>query len=331
MRIAIHPRLVEEAVFHACRASAARGDPAPGEWLRRALERAYSLPEGTERDLRFERVHGVAFRRMGLARALHSVFAAHPALARAEGPVRVGPAPGPAKEGVDLHGRREDDGRAVRSVVASLLPATLADPDKAARRLHRDASKTADLLDPAFGWREEAPEPTPARRESVRLRYGAAWDAWTDGRLERRGLPVPVPQDRALGDFAAVFAPALGEEGTGAAFRALRDAPSLTHDDILRWARDPSGLPGAGTGTDAGDRAPRGGVLPGSPCPFCRFPTHDWVLDPAALPPGVLAAARGSDPDWEPDRGLCGQCALLFAGRVRKTDSLTRSNTTTAL
>jgi hypothetical protein len=308
MRIALHPGLVEEAVFLACRAAGARGDPAPGAWLRRALERGYALPEGTERDLRFERVHAVAFRRMGLARPLRDLFAAHPALARADGPVRVGPAPARAREGVDLHERTGEDGRRLRSVVASVLPGTLAAPGGAAARLHRDAAKTADLLDPAFGWTPEAPEPTPARREAVRRRYGAAWDARTDGRLERRGLPVPVPRERAEREFAEAFAPALGEEGAATAFRALRDGAAGTHADLLRAARDPPTLLPAG-----GPAAPPPGFLPGGPCPFCRFPTHDWVPDPAAIHERLLAILRESLPGWEPGLGVCGQCLAIHA------------------
>ena len=73
-----------------------------------------------------------------------------------------------------------------------------------------------------------------------------------------------------------------------------------------------------GEGTDrGGGRAERGtSWSPGSPCPFCRFPTHDWEPDPAGLPAGLLAEARTSDPAWTPDRGICGQCSLLFRGRV---------------
>ncbi len=304
MRISIHPRLVEEAVFQACRRA-----PEGGEWLRRSLDRAYRLPEGAERDLRFERVHAVAFRRMGLAKALHGIFAAHPALALAEGAVRIGPAPGRAKEGVDLHERLGVDGRRVRSVLASVLPATLSDPAAAARRLHRDAMKTADLLDPAFAWTEEPAEPTPARRESVRLRYGAAWDAWTDGRLERRGLPSPVSREEGALSFAMVFVGPLGEEGARAAFEAARAREAWTHAGILALARNPDGR------TPDGGRAT--GRSPGSSCPLCRFPTHDWEPDPAGLPPDVAAAVRRSDAGWTPEQGICGQCTLLFRGQVR--------------
>lgn len=315
MRIAVHPRLVEEAVFHALRAAEARGDPAPGRWLRRRLERGYLLPEGPPRDLRFERAHAVAFRRLGLSRALRDLLAAHPSLARAAGPVRVGPAPGRAKEGVDLHERREAGGGAVRSVLVSVLPATLADPAALGARLHRDAAKVAAMLDPAFGWRAEVPERTPGRRETVRIRYGAAWDAWADGGLERRGLPVPVPRDRAEQDFAEVLAPLLGSEGASEAFRAIRGTDALTHDDLLRFARDPSALPGrtAPTRTPSDDHR---GPAAGSPCPFCRFPTHDWAEEAGILAEGMAEALRGALPGWTPDQGICGQCLLLYRART---------------
>ena len=307
MRIAVHPRLVEEAVFVACRAREAAGDPAPAQWLRRALDRGYRLPPGPERDVRFERAHGVVFRRLGLADALRKLMEAHPGLAAADGPLRVGPAPGRPLEGMDLHERREEDGRTTRAALVSLLPATLADPPLLALRLHRHAAKVADLLDPAFGWKPGGGEASAARRETVRVRYGAAWDAWTDGRLERRGLPVPVARERAEREFTAAFAAALGEEGAAAAFARLRGAERLTHADLLALARDPAGR---------GECSPPSPGVPGGLCPFCRFPTHDWYTDPEDLPAAARAGMAASLPSWSPGEGICGQCALLYRSRA---------------
>ena len=254
---------------------------------------------------------------MGLSRALHDLFAAHPALALAGGPVRVGPAPGRAKEGVDLHARADDAGRPVRAVVASVLPGTLAEPALLARRLHREAAKTADLLDPVFGWSEEPPEPTPARRESVRLRYRAAWDAWTDGRLERRGLPAPESKEEAAKGFVSVLGGVIDPARAAARFEEFRAAGALTHSDLLRFARNPDAEPGAPpSGAEDGAAANRCSPLPGSACPFCRFPTHDWIPEPRLLAAAIQEACRDSLPGWSPDDGICGQCALLFRSRA---------------
>lgn len=327
MRIRVHPRLVEEAVFLACRSRS--GDPLAGAaeaWLRRALERGYGTRPGVARETRFERAHGVVLGRLGLAGALRSLFAAHAALARAEEGIRVGPAAGPGAEGMDLHERREADGSVIRTVLASLLPDTLADPAHLARRMHRHASQMADLLDPAFAWNPGAAEPTPGRRETVRVRYGAAWAAWTDGRLRRRGLPTPVGPERARGEFAEAFAGSLGPVGWPVAFERIRAAEAMTHGDLLRFARDPrSLLDGAGAvreggGGEPGDRA-EPAFLPGGPCPLCRFPTHDWVPEPGALGTALLRAVRASRPAWEPAEGICGHCSLLFGARVRSLPS----------
>ena len=315
MRIEIHPRLVEESVFLALRAG--EGGPAVAEaaaWLRRALDRGYLLPAGSfARARRFERAHAAVFGRLGLASALRRICDAHPALALAEGGVRLGPAPGPGKEGFDLHERTERDGSAARTVLGSLLPESAADPARAARTLHRQAMQVADLLDPAYGWRSGDAEPTPAARERVRVRYGALWDAWTDGRLRRRGLPAPAGPEEGRRAFGEAVATVLSPAEAAAAFAFLDGAGALVHGDLLGWARDLRTLPGAGGKAGAPRRE---GFLPGASCPLCRFPTHDWVADPAALPEGVLAAARVSRPGWVPAEGLCGQCALLYRGRL---------------
>jgi hypothetical protein len=307
---------VEEAVFVACRRAESRGDPGPSEWLHRTLEPAYRLPEGPLRELRFQRVHAVAFRRLGLADALFAFLREHPGLFRADGPVRFGPAEGRAREQMDLHERPEENGRPVRSVLGSVLPATLADPALLAARLHRDALKVEDLLDPDFGWSPSEAESTPARRERVRVRYAAAWNAWTDGRLAGRGLPAPGTPEEAAREFAEAFVPVMGPEAAAALHESVRTASSLSHGSLLRMAR--TGLVDMDRPTAPGRAAP----VPGSPCPFCRFPTHDWEPDAGTLPGAFVRALRDDEPGWSPEQGICAQCAGVY--RSRGTAALSR-------
>jgi hypothetical protein len=52
--------------------------------------------------------------------------------------------------------------------------------------------------------------------------------------------------------------------------------------------------------------------VPGSPCPFCRFPTHDWEPDPGALSAAVIRSLKEADPEWSPAQGICAQCVGVF-------------------
>jgi len=327
MRIAVHARLVEEAVFLTLRRRESRGEPSPGPWLHRRLERAYRLPEGPARNLRFERANAVAFGRLGLEAGLREVLERHPGLARGDGPVRVGPAPRRPKEGMELFLRRERDGAVRRSVLVNLDPSTLAEGGDLPVRLHREARKVADMLDPAFRWEPDPPESTPARRETVRIRYGVIWDAWTDGRLLRQGLPAPGDGRASRVAFAEAFTPLLGPEPASRAFDRAFASEKVTHPELLAWARNPAALPGA-------ERAPVAAVpafaaSPGSPCPLCRFPTHDWYPDPAGFEALHGAAVQACRSDWTSTDGLCGQCALLLRGvpRSAAADPVARPGT----
>jgi hypothetical protein len=318
MRASVDPRLVEETVFLACRAAAARGDPGPSAWRHRALERGYGLPRGPDRERRFERVHGALFRRLGLSEGVLALLRAHPGLGRADGPLRIGRAQGRGREGADLLRAPAPEGGVLRTAAAAVLPETLADAGALAARLHRDLRKVEDLLDPAFGWEPPPAEGTPGRRETEALRYGAAWDAWTDGRILRAGLATPVPWEETERAFARAFAGAVTGDAALRAARALRDAPSMGHAGLRRLAADPSLLAG-----DREDPAPRTGAtpVPGTSCPFCRFPTHDWVPGAAALPDALRRTLAEALPGWAPEQGICGQCLLLY--RSRKPASAT--------
>lgn len=156
----------------------------------------------------------------------------------------------------------------------------------------------------------------PSARRRIRRGNGAAWDAWTDGRLARRGLPAPATGEEGERAFLAVFGAVLDPGDAAAARAALAAAPALTHGDLLGFARDPGTLPGVRAARSPGAAPrPRAPFPPGGPCPLCRFPTHDWVPEPESLPGRILEGARASRPGWTPGDGMCGQCELLFRGR----------------
>ncbi len=311
-RIAVSPDLLEQAVFLACAGAAERGEAAPGEWRHRRLERAYRLRADPAAERRFARVHAVLFRRFGLARALGEVLRAHGLVGGRVSAVRVRTAPGRAAEGIEL--LRSLDGGAPALVIL-LRAATLADPAAVQVRLHRDARKAADLLDPGFRWDGSGEEGSPARRETVRVRYGAAWDAWTDGRLLRRGLPRPVTEAEQAASFAAAFGGALSPAEMEGARRRLAASATLAHGDLLRAARNPGSLvdgPVAAGGGEGRDQGPVGGA----PCPLCRFPTFDWAPPPVAPHPALRAVLEDLRPGWVEADGACRQCVMLASARV---------------
>ena len=50
------------------------------------------------------------------------------------------------------------------------------------------------------------------------------------------------------------------------------------------------------------------GFGPGSLCPLCRFPTHEWAENTEHLSQLV----KEEYPEWEPLQGICTQCANRY-------------------
>jgi hypothetical protein len=296
-RIALHPVLVEEAVW-----AALRGTRAAAEY-QRARDPIYRLPDPEERDAAFARLASAWFDRLSLVEPLRRAVEEQGEALDAAGRILAVPAARDRDQGAELYVAGPED----RSIVVALRPETFVDPDRALPMIRRELTHVADMLDPAFAYEPALPAmPSgPARDRLLQDRYRVLWNCSVEGRLRRRGLVPGTAREALRREFAAVFV-LLGER-TEACFTALFDGPRPPHPDLVAMAMDPR----AGFGLPAGEAAP------GDRCPLCAFPTGDFEPRPDDLPEEARAAIGASFPAWGPDRGLCRQCADLYRARAR--------------
>jgi len=162
----------------------------------------------------------------------------------------------------------------------------------------------ADMLDPAFAYSPVWParQPDPAAINMQRERYRVLWDTWIDGRLARRGALPPGSRERRLAEFTAAF-PVCADAARR--FEEIFDAETQTHAALLEMALNPGAQA-------AGETA---GPARSVPCPLCRFPTFE--LDPGGveMAADVISMVRADFPAWQPEHGLCRQCADLYQAR----------------
>jgi hypothetical protein len=58
-------------------------------------------------------------------------------------------------------------------------------------------------------------------------------------------------------------------------------------------------------------------LMPGFPCPLCRFPTYSWVEDMGTkVEPYVLDFIRENHPGWDVDFGACDRCVEVYKLRA---------------
>lgn len=294
--LAFHPQLVEEAVWEAV-----RGRPAETAYH---AERApiYLVADPEERDRAFALLHARWFARLGLGEAVRRACREQEDALAGLKRCLVGPARRRSDEGAELYVASPAD----RSVVISLRPGTLAEPEAALPFLRRELLHVADMLDPGFRYEPRLPRRTigPAEDRLLQDRYRLLWDCTVDGRLAAAGLLDPLTRERRLAAFMGSFA-CLGD-AAGACFARLFDGPRPTHPRMVTMAADPAagfgvaGVPGAGRGR----------------CPLCGFQAVRLIRDPGEFPEGVLPAIRADAPGWVPEHGACGQCADLYAARM---------------
>ncbi len=295
-------RLVEEAVLlRMC------GHPEEARF-RRGRDRIYEVADGEDREKQFSEYHAAWFRRLHLGQPLAAAFAEQPSLVLQSRRCCVAPAISPRDEGADLHETlclQPEKTSGDRVVLIRLTPTRLLDPASLRPWLRHELTHIADMLDPRFGYEPRLPksELGPAVDNLVRERYRVLWDTWIDGRLWRRGWAPEGVREKRWEEFATTFSSR--EPATEERFQQLFDSDSQTHAELVAFARNPATAIGR---TRAGGP---GGMV----CPLCRFPSFHLLGSSVSLPPEAREEIAVDFPQWQPEQGICLQCADLYRAR----------------
>lgn len=296
------PRLVEEAVLTALRGAAREAA------FRAERDRAYEVADPDAREARFRALHATWLDRLGLSAPLAVALREEPAVTRDVGRLVATLAPSARDEGADLFvaAGSETPDRARRTVVFRIRPQTLADPDRLLALCRRELAHVADLLDPAFGYAPGAlsTDPGDPPEPLLRERYRVLWRLRVEGRLARRGVPLPGDPAERIRGLRATF-PMLGARVEDLLERLLTGTLA-THGALAAVARGPERALGL----------VRRGPHPGERCPLCRCPTHAFEPDPQTLSRAARERIVQGFPEWEPAHGLCRQCADLYRARA---------------
>ncbi len=286
------PRLVEDSVLLAIESVT------PKERRAFRLERdpLYELEDGDEREARFHALHNRWFLRLGLVEGVRDSLAREPSIAAGTRRCLVVPVARAREEYADLKPDRRGEGPP--TLLLALRVTTLVDRNRLLPFLRRELVHAADMLDPTFGFEPKLPllDGSAALENLLRQRYRTLWDTTIDGRLLAAGdLPAEaeaVSRRKFFGAFSMLGDSA--ERWFGDFFRG----PRPSHSDLVAFATAPG---------EAAERRASGR------CPLCRMPNAGLYPDPADLGSETLAAIRHEFLGWQPERGLCLQCADLYA------------------
>lgn len=271
------------------------------------------------REAAFQKLHSQFFAKLGFAESLQTELQAFPEIEAQVSEILVALAAAPAEAGADLsleQGNGSD--RAITRVGIRLQPDQFLDRATLQRYLRHELLHVVDLLNPDFGYERDTPlvASSPAVENIIRNRYRLLWCLCIDARLEATGREPLTDRETHRLQFDAQyrkFAPAVRK----AIFERLWRPGPRSHSSLLQMAMGSEGLLRlAGDAGHKGSEPPRRVLLPGSPCPLCRFPSYHFVEDPSSLDRALTAEIQRDFPDWTLDDGLCERCLEAYTLRA---------------
>ena len=230
--------LVETAVFLAVRTDARL----EGE-LHKITDRLYEIPDEEQRQREFVPVFRDSFTKLGLDRLISGLLAERPLIGEQVERCVVREAAKRRAECAELHVRSDasgdDDGG--RTLVIQICPQSFIETGRFITLMRRELLHVADMLDERFGYVREAFSGEPSRQNLQRDRYRILWDTFVEGRLDREQLSTKRDKDRYKHAFGRAFGLDPDSEYDAAVERVF-DADSLTHNQLMDWAREPAQL-----------------------------------------------------------------------------------------
>lgn len=317
-RLAWEPRLAEAVVLGEVQRRLEGGDRGLYLAYHAEADQLYERYPAEAREEVFEQLHRRLFLKLGLGSPIEQAIEEYPGITPQVAGALIACAGGPHEEGADLVQGKADAPAAPPRLALTLCPERFLDPSELRRYLRHELMHVADMLDPGFGYRrEDLSGGSPAEENILRLRYRTLWDVTIDGRLEHADHGCPGRREEREQEFTAVFH-RLPPEQREALFSRLWAGEDVSHLLLLETARgDLPVTDRLGSGAGAAAAAPRTrALLPGSLCPLCRFPSHEFVERFDHLAPALIELIRQDFPGWSPDQGACERCVELYQVRA---------------
>ena len=171
-----------------------------------------------------------------------------------------------------------------------------------------------DMMDPEFDYEDAFIPGNPSVKNLITARFRLLWNVYVDARLQRKKIRSVMPKEARYREFDNYYRK-IPEEQRRGIFEGLWKAEKLTHEELLSMATDLETLISKFIDyTEDFTPEDREYIhLQGSPCPLCKFPTYNWVDDPASVCDEMVIEAIQIDfPDWESKDGGCDRCIEVY-------------------
>jgi len=144
------------------------------------------------------------------------------------------------------------------------------------------------------------------------------WCLNIDSRLTRAGKESMLSREDRFKEFRSWYRK-IPPAQLKSVFEGLWQAEFLTHAELVEMATDTLRVLERAVEVEGGEVPEIQNqimLMPGFPCPLCRFPTYTWVEDLDKIEKHVLDFIRENHPGWDTEFGACDRCVEVYKLRA---------------
>jgi len=328
MEIRFQPALLQEVIDSFIEKTEREGDPTYYKEFHELADPIYEKFSLDDREPEFKKLYQYLFGIWGFSDIVRDAFNEFPALKEKIGIVLVKGVLKEDQEGVDILRKwgsverelaKEFEDKGLKGVGIKLIPRRFYDP-ALTRYCRHELTHISDMLDSAFNYDPDTKVgQNPGEETLILHRYRVLWCLNIDSRLMRTGKEQMLGKEDRFKEFRSWYRK-IPPGQLKSVFEGLWQAEALTHSELVEMASDTLRVMDRAVEVDGGEVPETQNkvmLMPGFPCPLCRFPTYSWVEDlENKLEKYVLDFIRDNHPGWDTEFGACDRCVEVYKLRA---------------
>lgn len=328
MEIRFQPALLQEVIDSFAEKTEREGDPTYFNEFHEFADPIYEKFSLDDRDPEFKRLYQHLFAKWGFAEILRDAFDDFPVLRDKTGIVLVRGVLKEDQEGVDVLRKwgvveeklaRQFEEAGKKGVGIKLIPRRFYDP-AITRYLRHELTHISDMLDEAFGYDPDTKVGlNPGEEHLILNRYRVLWNLHVDSRIVRTSKEPMFSKEYRFREFRSWYRK-IPPGQVESVFEGIWQTDYLTHAELVEMASDTIRVIERAIeveDSEVPDVPTKPMLLPGFPCPLCRFPTYTWVENMDETLEGfVLDYIRENHPGWDVEYGACDRCVEVYKLRA---------------
>src|SRR5207249_308114 len=328
MEIRFQPALLQEVIDSFIEKTEREGDPTYYKEFHELADPIYEKFSLDDREPEFKKLYQYLFGIWGFSDIVRDAFNEFPSLKDRIGIVLVKGVLKEDQEGVDILRKwgsverelaKEFEEKGLKGVGIKLIPRRFYDP-ALTRYCRHELTHISDMLDPAFNYDPDTKVgQNPGEETLILHRYRVLWCLNIDSRLIRTGKESMLSKEDRFKEFRSWYRK-IPPTQLKSVFEGLWQAESLIHSELVEMASDTLRVMDRAVEVEGGEVPETQNkvmLMPGFPCPLCRFPTYSWVEDlENKLEKYVLDFIRDNHPGWDTEFGACDRCVEVYKLRA---------------